>query len=192
MPPPNGKGYLINQVFGKTLPGNKSNVFAVKPIPNSPYCPIKDLDFYLSLAKMMNIDLNPGYVFLVLDHYGNTLNASFERSAVENRLKKQPRDSTLDRGEILHSFRSGCPITLSLLGVSHNEVAKLVGWKSVEMASYYCRFDSVMSNEDASSVRLDAARPGTSTPSSAENLGKLLKQRSNLKGYKPLFASSRV
>ena len=52
------------------------------------------------------------------------------------------------------------------------------------MTSYYCRFDSVMSNEDASSVLSDAARPGTSTPSSAENLGKLF----NLKGYKPLFA----
>ena len=87
----------------------------------------------------------------------------------------------------MHSFRSGCSITLSLLGVPYSEVAKLVGWKSVEMVSHYCRFDSVMSNEDASSVLSEAARPGTSTPSSAENLGKLFRQRNNLKGYKPLF-----
>ena len=84
---PNGKGYLLNQVFGKTLRGNQSNVFAIKPIPNSPYCPIKNLDFYLFLAKMMNIDLSPGYLFRVLDHHGNLLSSPFERSPIENRLK---------------------------------------------------------------------------------------------------------
>ena len=133
--PPYRKSYLINQVFGETLRGNQSNVFAVKPTPN---CPVKNLDFYLSLAKMMNIDLNPGYLFRVLDHHGNILNSPLEWSAIENRLKKHLRDSKLDRGETMHSFRSGCSITLSLLGVPYNEVAKLVGWKSVEMASYYC------------------------------------------------------
>ena len=56
------------------------------------------------------------------------------------------------------------------------------------MASYYCRLDSVMSNEDTSSAFSDAARPDTFAPSSAENLGKLFRQRNNLKGYKPLFA----
>ena len=71
----------------------------------------------------------------------------------------------------MHSFRSGCSITLSLLGVPHKEVAKLVGWKSVEMVSHYCRFDSVMSNEDASSVFSEAARPGTSAPSLLRTLG---------------------
>ena len=72
----------------------------------------------------------------------------------------------------MHSFSSGCSITLSLLGVPYNEVAKLVGWKSVEIVSHH----SVMSNEDASSVFSEAARPGTSAPSSAENLGKLFRQ----------------
>ena len=62
------------------------------------------------------------------------------------------------------SFRSGCSITLSLLEVPHKEVAKLMGWKSVETVSHYCQFDSVMSNEDASSVFSEAARPGTSAP----------------------------
>ena len=87
--PPDGKGYLINQVFGKTLRENQSNVFAVKPIP---YCPVRNLDFYLSLVKMINIDLNPGYLFRVLDHHGNILNSPLKRSAVENRLKKHLRD----------------------------------------------------------------------------------------------------
>ena len=76
--PPDGKGYLINQVFGKTLQGNQNNVFAVKPILNSPYCPVRNLDFYLSLVKIMNIDLNPGYLFRVLDHHGNILNSPFD------------------------------------------------------------------------------------------------------------------
>ena len=186
--PPDGKGYLFDKPsVRENLTRRSNNVFAIKPIPNSPYCPVSNLDFYLSLVKMMNIDLNPGYLFRVLDHHGNILSSPFERSAVENRLKKHPRDSKLDRAETMHSFRSGCSITLSLLGVPYNEVAKLVGWKSVKMVSHYCRFDSVMSNEDASSVFCEAARPGTSAPSFAENLGKLFRQRNNLKGYKPLF-----
>ena len=87
----------------------------------------------------------------------------------------------------MQSFRSGCSITLSLLGVPHKEVAKLVGRKSVEMVSHYCRFDSVMSNEDASSVFSEADRPGTFAPSSAENLGKLFRRRNNLKGYNTIL-----
>ena len=36
--PPDGKGVLIHQVFGKTLRGNGANVFGLKQIPKSIYC----------------------------------------------------------------------------------------------------------------------------------------------------------
>ena len=54
------------------------------------------------------------------------------------------------------SFRSGCSMTLSLLGVSYEQVAKHVGWKSVHTAIYYSQLDKVMSPDHASTVILEA------------------------------------
>ena len=89
----------------------------------------------------------------------------------------------------MHSFRGSCSITLWLLGVPYTEVAKLVGWKSVDMATYYCQFDSVMANNDESSVLSNAARQNKTASSlaAAESLGKDFRQRNHLKGYKPVF-----
>ena len=44
----------------------------------------------------------------------------------------------------MHSFRSGCSITLSLLGASDDQVASHVGWKSIQMARYYSQVPKVM------------------------------------------------
>ena len=49
-------------------------------------------------------------------------------------------------------------ITLSLLGVSYEQVAKHVGWKSLDMAVYYNQFDTVMAIDDASSVVAHASQ----------------------------------
>ena len=117
--PRDGKGYLVNQVFGKALRGNFKNVFGVKPVPGSPYCPVKNVRFYVSLVKMMCIDLNSSYLFRVCDCKDNILDAPFTGSAVENRLKKHFRELMSDDDETMHSFRRGCSITLSLLGVPY-------------------------------------------------------------------------
>ena len=183
-----GEGFLVNQAFGKTLRGNTKNVFGVKPIPSSPYCLVKNLTFYVSLAGKMSVDLKSGYLFRVSNHQGNIVDAPFAGSAVSNRLKGYLNYLSLDDGETMHSLRSDCSITLLLLGVPYTEVAKLVGWKSVHMATYYCQFDSVMADNNASSVLLNAARQNkTASSSAAESLGKDFRQRNHLEGYKPLF-----
>ena len=168
-----GKGYLVNQVFGKSLRGNCRNIFGVKPVPSFPSCPVKNVSFYGSLAKMIWIDLNSGYLFRICDCKDNILDAPFAGSTVENRLQKHLRELMLDDGETLHRFRSGCSITLSLLGVPYVEVAKLVGWRGVDMASYYYQYDKVTPDEDAGSILSRAAKPASSTSSSsAKDLGK--------------------
>ena len=183
-----GEGFLVDQAFGKALRGNAKNDFGVKPVPSSPYCPVKNLTFYVSLAGKMSVDLKSGYLFRVSNHERNIVDAPFACSAVSNKLKGYFNYLSLDDGETMHSFRSGCSITLSLLGVPYTEVAKLVGWKSVDMATYYCQFDSVMANTDASSVLSNAARQNkTASSSEAESLRKDFRQRNHLKGYKPLF-----
>ena len=110
-----GESFLINQVFGKTLRGEGNNVFGIKRIPNSPYCPVTNLHYYLALAQKMSIALKEGFLFLVTDRRGHVLDKPFLGSAVANRLKKHLKDLQLCNGETMHSFRSGCSITLSLL-----------------------------------------------------------------------------
>ena len=56
------------------------------------------------------------------------------------------------------SFRSDCSMTLSLLGISYEQVAKHVGCKSVQMAIYYLQLDKVMSPDDASMVISEAVK----------------------------------
>ena len=181
-------GYLFNQVFGKTLRGNSSNVFGIKPVVGTPYCPVANLRFYVSLASKMSIDLGAGFLFRVLDPQGNILDCPFMGSAAGNRLKKHLKELSLDEGETMHGFRSGCSITLSLLGISYDEVAKLVGWKSTNMAVYYCQAEKVMSDKDASSVLSLSALEHPTKSSIAEDLGKVFRDRNFLKGFRPLFS----
>ena len=83
-----GEGFLVNQAFGKTLRGNAKNIFGVKPIPSSSYCPANNLTFYISLAGKMSVDLKSRYLFRVSNHQGNIVDAPSACSAVSNRLKR--------------------------------------------------------------------------------------------------------
>ena len=82
----------------------------------------------------MNVDLRCGFLFRVTDRQGNISEDPF---TVSNRLREHLKDAGIFDGETVHGFRSGCSITLSLLGTSYAEVARHVGWKSVEMALHY-------------------------------------------------------
>ena len=118
---PDNKGFLINQVFGKTLCGNGSNVFGLKPIPNSSFCPVTNLHFYVALSGKMGVVLKGGFLFRATNPCGNITESPFVASAVANRLRKLLTDLKIYNGETMHSFRSGCSITLSLLGVSYKQ-----------------------------------------------------------------------
>ena len=116
---PGDKGFIFNQGFGKTLRGNEKNVFSVKPVANSPFFPVYNLNLYVALAKKMCIDLKDRFLFCATDPHGHVSKSPFLGSVVGNRLKKHLSDLRIDNGETMHSFRSGCSKTLSLLGVSY-------------------------------------------------------------------------
>ena len=182
------KGFLFNQVFGKTLRGNGWNVSVLKPFPDSPFCPVTNLRFYVALAEKMSMDLRAGFLFRTTDHHENVTVSPFVGLAVANRLKKYLDDLHINDGETAHSFRSGCSITLSLLGISYEQVAKHVGWKSLDMAVYYTQCDKVIAIDDASSMVAHASQGSSKDMSAAEMLGKDFRARNFLNGFKPLFA----
>eukprot|EP00112_Aurelia_sp_Birch-Aquarium-sp1_P023300 Seg6886.1 transcript_id=Seg6886.1/GoldUCD/mRNA.D3Y31 product="hypothetical protein" protein_id=Seg6886.1/GoldUCD/D3Y31 len=176
-----GKGVIVNIVFGKTLRGN-GNL-----IPDSSFCPVTNIRYYVALSKKMSICLSPGYLFCVTDQHGNIKEDPFTGSAVANRLRKHLRDLNIDDGETMHSFRGGCSITLALLGTSSVGVAKHVGWKSSEMASHYFQIDKVMSNADPSSALASLASNPRLGISTAERVGTEFRTRNYVKGYSPLI-----
>ena len=79
---PDGEGFFINQVFGKTLRGEGNNVFGIQRIPNSPYCTVTNLRYYPALAQKMSIVLKEGFLFRVTDRQGHVLDKPFLGSAV--------------------------------------------------------------------------------------------------------------
>ena len=178
---PGNNGYVFNQLFGKTLRGNGSNVFAIIKVQGCSACPVKNLETYLSLSSRMSIDLGKGYLFCTTDRHGNITENAFTGSAVANRLKKYMKTLSILEGETMHSLRSGCSVTLALLGVPYSEIARHVGWKSVTMALYYTQCEKVFSPNGAASVLAD------SSSTNAMLLGNNFGKRNTLDGFQPIL-----
>ena len=133
---PDYSALLFNHSFGKTLRGDALNTFAVRRCENHTICPVRNFERYLALCKLMHIDLTPGYLFRSASG-GKVTEQPFCGSAVNNRLKLHLRSTGVDEGETPHSLRSGCSITLSLLGVDQEAIAHHVGWSSTKMLRHY-------------------------------------------------------
>lgn len=133
---PDKSGILFRQGFGKTLRGDAQNVFAVRRCDNNALCPVKNFERYLSLCRLMGLDLQPGFLFRTT--CGNSVTEQpFVGSAVYNRLKFYLRKINADNGETPHSSRAGCSITLALLGVRKEDISRHVGWASTRMVDFY-------------------------------------------------------
>ena len=111
------QGLLFHHTFGKTLRGKDSkNQFAVKRCPqDTVVCPVVNLTTYVKIADLMNINLREGFLSRATDPKGRVSPKPFVGSTVANRLRLYLTALNIDEGETMHSFRSGCSITLSLL-----------------------------------------------------------------------------
>ena len=79
-------------------------------------------------------------------------------------------------------------ITLKLLDVPYEEVAKHVGWKSLDIAIHYSQFNRVMGPNDTSAIMSSSAlQESSSIVSVAEKLGLEFRETNSLRGYKLLF-----
>jgi hypothetical protein len=185
---PEGNGLLFRQTFGKPLRGQGENVFALKECANQAVCPVTNLRLYVTLSKRMGIHLNQGYLFRPTNNRGCVINAPFQRSAVAHALKKHLTACGLHEGETMHSFRSGCSITLSLLSVSTQEIAQHVGWKNPQMAVYYSQTDRVMNITKVAGVMAKGvSSPSPHAPPEAARLGQQFQTRNYLQDFKPAF-----
>ena len=102
-----------------------SNVFAVKTCSHESKSRYINLAKYVKLAGLVNISLREGSLFRASNSKGHVSSKPFVGSAIANLLRLHLIITTLntDEGEAMHGFRSGCSITLSLLGASDDQVA---------------------------------------------------------------------
>ena len=55
---PDSSGFLFNHTFRKTLRGNSTHSFSVKSSSNSEICPVRNFMLYLSICRLINIDIS--------------------------------------------------------------------------------------------------------------------------------------
>ena len=160
----------FHHTFGKTLRGKRAkdaNIFAIKQCSDNTVCPVSNLKLYVQLSDLMKIDLRDGYLFRVSDRKGNISNSPFIGSTIANRLHAHLTPLNMDDGETMHSFRSGCSITLSLLGASDQQVTNHVGWRSLETARYDMQADKVMQLSQPASLLAEGTTSGPDGRNSA-------------------------
>ena len=85
----------------------------------------------------MNVDLSASFLFRPTSKKGGILNAPLLASTVQARLVNYLSSLGINEGESVHGFRAGNSILQRLLGMSKEEVAKHIGWKSTALVDYY-------------------------------------------------------
>lgn len=135
----------------------------------------------------MNINLREGFLFRATEPKGGISSKPFVGSTVANRLRLHLTALNIDDGETMHSFRSGCSITLSLLGASDDQVARHVGWKSIQTAQYYSQIPKVMDLSLPASLLAQGSVKGTNNVCNVESLGAEFRARNNLEGLSLAF-----
>ena len=92
---------------------------------------------YLNICRLISVDIFQGYLFRATSKAGHISDKPFIGSSVYNRFKQYLKDAGLDGGETPHSLRTGCSITLELLGVSKSDIARQICWRSTSMVEHY-------------------------------------------------------
>ena len=113
---PDDNGFLLNHIWGKTLRDGASNLFRLRRNPNSARCPVRATEEYVAFARRLGVSLTQGYLFRPTDQKGHVVDTPLSSAAAEHRLKLYLKEAPIDAGETLHSFLSGCALTLAFSG----------------------------------------------------------------------------
>ena len=60
---PDNSGFLFNHIWTKSLRSGDANVFAFKRGSNKSVCPVRGLEMYFNICKLLGIKLAPGFLF---------------------------------------------------------------------------------------------------------------------------------
>lgn len=182
---PDFSGLLFNHTFGKTLRDGSTHSFCVRTSRHSIVCPVSSFKLYLDICRLIRVDISSGFLFRSLTRQGAISQEPFIGSAPYNRLKGYLSDLGIDEGETPHSLRSGCSITLELLGVPKQDIARHVGWRTPTMVDHYNRLHDAFLVTSPASV-LAAGKLPTGEKTSDECVANY-KQFNGLSGFHQVF-----
>ena len=173
---PGDDGFLFNHVWGKTLRDGSSNLFGLRRHPNPLICPVRAIENYIIVSQNIGVELRHGFLFRPTSPQGNILDKPLSSSTAESRLKFYLGQAKIDEGETLHSFRSGCALTLAFTGSPLADIMCHVGWKSSATASYYMKLADVLRAGAPADTLSSVSLPGVES-------SKIYKDYNHLKNF---------
>jgi hypothetical protein len=97
---PNDDGLLFNHTWGKTLRGDKSNLFGIRRCSNTKLCLVAAIERYISSSRNMQVDLTQGYLFRPTTPQGTITDTSVSSEAMNNRLQSYLCEAGMHEGEM--------------------------------------------------------------------------------------------
>lgn len=158
------RGFLLKLTLTKTSRGDAPSPFILEPFRGHGVCPVSWIEYYLSVCQLLNIELAEGYFFRATDRGRAVSQRPFLGSAVNNRLGKYLTEAKMNCGETPHSFRLGLSNTLNMLGCSHDEISRYLGWRSSGMVKHYTRMSNTASSFPLTGRVLTGAKSLNQTP----------------------------
>ena len=134
----------------------------------------------MAFAKRIGIDLTGGFLFRPTSSDGTVIDKPFSSSAADARLKHYLREGEIGRAVSLHSFRSGCAITLALSGTELQDIMAMLVGTIILPQIKNMQLSKVMSAGSPSSVL-------TGQTVNIEDPGIFYDQCNNLRRFTPTF-----
>ena len=135
----------------------------------------------------MEVELRDGFLFRTLSPRGEVSQSPFVGSAVANRLTLHLKDIGLHEGETMHSFRSGCSITLSTLGATPEEVAQHAGWRTRSSLDHYCKLDKVFGMQRTATLAESTSKCESTGEAAATIIGREFTKQNVMSGTEQAF-----
>lgn len=185
---PNDDGLLFNHTWGKTLRGDRSNLFGIRRCANVKLCPVAAIERYMATTRAMQVDLTDGFLFRPTTAQGAISPLSISSEAMNGRLKTYLKEAGIDEGETAHSFRSGCAITLALSGSALTDVMSHVGWERSHTANYYMQLEKVLCHDSTSALLTEAVDDRNAT----SDLTRLYQDLNSVKNFVQAFPTEKT
>ena len=110
---PDDSGFLFNHLWTKSLRSGDANVFAFKRGSNKTLCPVRGLEVYVSVCKLIGIKLTPGFHFRPVTKSNRVSSQSLGSSAAQARLSfytSSLKEQLSGEHLTIHGFRSGTAV----------------------------------------------------------------------------------
>ena len=89
----NDDGLLFNHTWGKTLRGDRSNLFGIKRCANIKICPVAAIQRYMATTRAMQDDLTGGFLFRPTTAQGAISPLSISSETMNDRLRTYLREA---------------------------------------------------------------------------------------------------